>query len=44
MSWGYLLNNAQPFIRRAWWLPLFPGMAIVVTVLGLSLLLDNPRR
>jgi peptide/nickel transport system permease protein len=44
ISWGYLLNNAQPFIRRAWWLPVFPGIAIVVTVLGLSLALDNSER
>ena len=44
ISWGYLLNNAQPFIRRAWWLPVFPGLAIVVTVLGLSLVLDNPNK
>lgn len=44
ISWGYLLNNAQPFIRRAWWLPVFPGLAIVITVLGLSLALDNSNR
>jgi peptide/nickel transport system permease protein len=41
ISWGYLLNNAQPFIRRAWWLPVFPGLAITMTVLGLSLALDE---
>lgn len=41
ISWGYLLNNAQPFIRRAWWLPVFPGLALVITVLGLSLWLDE---
>lgn len=40
VSWGYLLNNAQPFLRRAWWLPLFPGLAIVITVLGISLTLE----
>ncbi len=43
ISWGYLLNNAQPFIRRAWWLAVFPGLAIVATVLGLSLILDEVR-
>ena len=43
ISWGYFLNNAQPFIRLAWWLPIFPGLAIVVTVLGLSLGLDRPH-
>jgi peptide/nickel transport system permease protein len=44
VSWGYLLNNAQPFMRHAWWLPLFPGLAIIVTVLGLSLALDSLSR
>ncbi len=41
MSWGYLLNNAQSFLWRAWWLSAFPGLAIVTTVLGLSLVLDR---
>jgi peptide/nickel transport system permease protein len=41
ISWGYLLNNAQPFIRRAWWLPVFPGLALAVTILGLSLILEE---
>ena len=40
MSWGYLANNAQRFLRVAWWMTLFPGVAIVVAVLGLSLLAD----
>ena len=44
ISWGYLLNNAQPFIRRAWWLAVFPGLAIVISVLGLNLILDSSER
>jgi len=28
----------------AWWLPLFPGLAIVITVLGLSLIIDSLDR
>ncbi len=49
VSWGMLLNDAQQFVRRAWWLSTFPGLAITVTVLGLNLLADalneawNPR-
>ena len=43
MSWGYLLNNAQAFLYRAWWLSAFPGFAIVITVLGLALVLDRLR-
>ena len=38
MSWGYLMNNAQRFLRVAWWLALFPGSAIALAVLGLNLL------
>jgi peptide/nickel transport system permease protein len=40
MSWGYLANNAQRFLRVAWWVALFPGVAIALAVLGLNLLGD----
>ncbi|TVR94687.1 MAG: ABC transporter permease [Trueperaceae bacterium] len=43
MSWGYLLNGAQAFVRRAWWLSIFPGLAIVITVLAVNLLADGVR-
>ena len=41
VSWGYMLNNAQPFLRVAWWLSVFPGLALVLTVLGTNLLADT---
>jgi peptide/nickel transport system permease protein len=41
MSWGYLANNAQRFLRVAWWMALFPGTAIALAVLGLNLLGDG---
>ncbi len=41
ISWGYLASEAQQFLRVAWWLPLFPGIAIMVAVLGLNLLADS---
>ncbi|MGH7323898.1 MAG: ABC transporter permease [Candidatus Rokuibacteriota bacterium] len=50
MSWGYLASNAQRFLRVAWWMTLFPGLAIALAVLGLNLLGDalndalSPRR
>jgi peptide/nickel transport system permease protein len=41
ISWGYMLNNAQPFLRTAWWMSLFPGLALAITVLGTNLLADG---
>ncbi len=49
ISWGYMLNNAQSFVRRAWWMSVFPGAAVALTVLGVNLVGDglndfwNPR-
>ncbi len=49
MSWGYMIGAARTVMRRAWWMSLFPGLAIVLTVLALNLLGDglndalNPR-
>ncbi len=40
ISWGYLASEAQRFLRVAWWLSLFPGVAIMVAVLGLNLVAD----
>lgn len=40
VSLGYLANNAQRFLRTAWWLAAFPGVALVVTILGINLLGD----
>ena len=43
VSWGYLLQNAQPFLRDAWWMAVFPGlmMTTVVVVLALVALLGE---
>jgi peptide/nickel transport system permease protein len=40
-SWGALINNAQPYLGRAWWMSVFPGLAIVLAVLGMNLLADG---
>jgi peptide/nickel transport system permease protein len=40
MSWGYLVSNAQRFLRTAWWMSVFPGAAIAVSVLGINLMSD----
>jgi peptide/nickel transport system permease protein len=41
VSWGYLLNNAQPFLRVAWWMSAFPGLALMLTILGVNLFSDG---
>ena len=40
-GWIRALNNAQPFLRSAPWLSVFPGIALVMTVLGTNLLADG---
>lgn len=40
-SLGVLANNAQQFLRLAWWMSFFPGVAIVTAVLGMNLLSDG---
>ena len=43
VSWGRMLFDAQTRMMVAPYLAIFPGMAIVVTVLGLNLLGDGLR-
>lgn len=49
MSWGYMVGAGRNFIRQAWWIATFPGIAILLTVLALNLVGDalgdalNPR-
>jgi peptide/nickel transport system permease protein len=40
-SWGKLLQSAQEFMREAWWLALFPGTAVTMTVLALYLVAEG---
>ncbi|MEJ8851286.1 ABC transporter permease [Variovorax rhizosphaerae] len=37
MSWGYMVGAARTVLRQAWWMAVFPGVAIVLTVLALNL-------
>jgi peptide/nickel transport system permease protein len=49
-EWGVLIADGKNFMSTAWWISIFPGIAIVVTGLGFSLLGDGlaelmrPRR
>lgn len=40
-SWGRLLQSAQGYMRDAWWLALFPGLALTITVLALYLIAEG---
>jgi peptide/nickel transport system permease protein len=42
-SWGRMIFDAQSFLYQAWWMSVFPGAAIFVTVLGFNLLGDGLR-
>lgn len=43
-SLGVLASESQEYLRQAWWLSVFPGVAIVVMVLGLNLVSDGLSR
>jgi peptide/nickel transport system permease protein len=42
-TWGLILAEARSFISRAWWLGVFPGLAIMLTVLSINFLGDSLR-
>ena len=42
-SWGSIITTGRMFMQTAPWITLYPGMAIVLTVLGLNLLGDGLR-
>jgi peptide/nickel transport system permease protein len=48
-SWGQMISDATPIFSEAWWYMLFPGLALLITVLAFNLVGDamqdalNPR-
>jgi peptide/nickel transport system permease protein len=42
-TWGLILSEARSFISRAWWLGVFPGLFIMITVLSINFLGDYLR-
>jgi peptide/nickel transport system permease protein len=42
-EWGLMLSEARKYLRVAWWLSVFPGLAIVTVVLSVNLLGDAVR-
>jgi peptide/nickel transport system permease protein len=39
-AWGSMLSESRDFVYVAWWLGAFPGIALVLTALGVNLLGD----
>ncbi len=39
-TWGGMLSEGRNYIQTAWWVTVFPGVTIMLTVLGLNLLGD----
>ncbi len=42
-TWGLILAESRSFISRAWWLGVFPGVFIMITVLSINFLGDAMR-
>jgi len=40
-EWGAMLNAGQKFVRPGWWLTVFPGMGIFLTILSINLIGDG---
>lgn len=39
-EWGSMLNAGQKFVRQGWWLTVFPGLGIFLTILSVNLIGD----
>ena len=42
-EWGAMLSTGRQFLRDAWWMTTFPGLAIMVTVMSINLVGDGLR-
>lgn len=40
VSWGYLIGAARAVISQSWWLTFMPGLAIMLTVVAISIIGD----
>ena len=41
ISWGYIIGSNRPYVLESWWAVTFPGIAIFLTVLAVSLIGDG---
>jgi len=44
ISWGAMIQEGRDHLLDGWWLTVFPGLAIALTVVGYNLLADDLRR
>lgn len=42
-TWGLMLSEGRQFISQAWWISIFPGFAIMITVLAFNMFGDGLR-
>jgi len=42
-TWGNMLRDGQALLQQAWWVAIFPGIALFLTVLSLNMLGDGLR-
>lgn len=42
-DWGGMIDQGRQYLRTAWWVGTFPGVVIMITVLGFNLLGDGLR-
>jgi peptide/nickel transport system permease protein len=41
VSWGWIIRESMPFLRIAWWMPIFPGIVLSVLVIAINLVGDG---
>jgi peptide/nickel transport system permease protein len=39
-TWGRIVSDGRQYVASKWWISLFPGLAILITVMGVNLLGD----
>jgi len=42
-EWGLMLSDGRKYLRVAWWLAVFPGLAIMLTVMAINMFGDGVR-
>jgi peptide/nickel transport system permease protein len=42
-EWGVMISEGRSYVRQAWWISTFPGLAMFVAVMGFNLLGDGLR-